>query len=327
MAQTERHHKIKNRLDAGQTLSKRGLLAEFEVSEATLKRDIAYLRDRCGMPIGFDRARGGWRLDAAAARAGSGYTLGVPLREDEIHALLSMQHLLSQLEPGGLLGAQVAALQQRLGRLLDKGLRAPVDVARRIRVLALGARRLELPHFQSAAHAVLRRRRLCIVYRARSHGRVEEREVSPQRLVHYRDNWYLDAWCHRREQLRRFSLDAVERAQVLEAVAHDMADADLDDLLAKGYGVFAGHEIRWARLRFTPERARWVAAERWHGDQRGRYDAHGHWLLDLPYTDDRELVMDILRHVPEVEVLWPEELADEVRQRLREGLRRMGEAG
>ncbi|MGC3988067.1 MAG: WYL domain-containing protein [Pseudorhodoferax sp.] len=296
------------------------------MSLATLKRDMAYMRDVQGIPVRFDSDGQGWRLDGAAIADGT-HALDLKLREDEIRALLVMQHLLSRLEPGGLLGAQVGPLQRKLARLLDKGLNAPADLGRRIRVLALAARRLELPHFQAAAHAVLRRRRLRIVYRARSHGRVDEREVSPQRLVHYRENWHLDAWCHLHDGLRIFSLDAIEQAQVLDSVAVEMADADLDDQLARGYGIFAGRQVQMARLRFTPERARWVSAERWHPDQRGRFDPQGHWLLELPYSDMRELVMDILRHVPEVEVEWPQELADEVRRRLEEGLRRMRGAG
>lgn len=326
MPQVDRLTRIKDRLYAGKLLGKQALLDELEVSFATLKRDMAYLRDEWHVPVRFDRDRNGWHLDGTAIAKG-GRALDLKLREDEIRALLVMQHLLSRLEPGGLLGAQTGALQRHLARLLDKGLGAPADVVRRIRVLALAARRLELPHFQAAAQAVLRRRRLRIVYRARSHGRTEEREVSPQRLVHYRENWHLDAWCHRNEGLRIFSLDAMEQAQVLDSPAIEMPDADLDDQLAKGYGIFAGSQVHKARLRFTPERARWVSAERWHPDQRGRFDAQGHWLLELPYSDMRELVMDILRHVPEVEVEWPQELADEVRRRLEEGLRRMRGAG
>jgi predicted DNA-binding transcriptional regulator YafY len=68
-----------------------------------------------------------------------------------------------------------------------------------------------------------------------------------------------------------------------------------------------------------------VAAERWHADQHGRWDAEGRWLLSLPFADPRELVMDILRHVPEVEVLAPEELQEEVVRRVREGLAIIGE--
>lgn len=156
---------------------------------------------------------------------------------------------------------------------------------------------------------------------------MSERQISPQRLVHYRDNWYCDAWCHEADALRIFSVDAIEQVRVLDLPAQELADHELDALLTSGYGIFSGRAQHHAQLRFSPERARWVAGERWHPDQRGRFDAEGHWLLDLPCSDMRELVMDILRHVPEVEVMWPQELADEVRRRLEEGLRRMGKAG
>jgi predicted DNA-binding transcriptional regulator YafY len=40
---------------------------------------------------------------------------------------------------------------------------------------------------------------------------------------------------------------------------------------------------------------------------------------DQPGADPRELMMDIARHVPDVEVLRPEELTEAVRNRLRHG--------
>ncbi len=327
MGQTERIEQVKAWLDAGKCLSSAQLQERLGVSLATVKRDIDYLRLQKNAPIVFDRERKGWRLDATAQAAGTHYALSVQLREDEIHALLAMQHLLAQVEPGGVLAPHVAPMRRLLTQMLDKGLRAPAEVARRVRVLSLGARKLEVPHFQAAAHAVLQRRRLRLRYRARGSAQTTEREVSPQRLVHYRENWLLDGWCHLREQLRSFSVDAILDAWVLDTPAIDMPDAQLDEILGRGYGIFAGSQVQWARLRFTPERARWVASERWHPDQRGRFDAQGHWLLDLPFADPRELVMDILRHVPDVEVLWPEELVQEVRRRLEAGLRRMREAG
>ncbi len=86
-------------------------------------------------------------------------------------------------------------------------------------------------------------------------------------------------------------------------------------------GIFAGKQVQWAKLRFTPERAKWVSAESWHPKQRGRFDAQGYWVLELPYADPRELLMDILRHVPEVTVLAPDGLRDAVREKLLEAVR------
>jgi hypothetical protein len=80
---------------------------------------------------------------------------------------------------------------------------------------------------------------------------------------------------------------------------------ELDQTLGNGCGIFSGKNVQWARLRFSPERARWVAAEQWHPAQTGEWDRVGNWLLQIPYSDDRELVMDIPRHTPDVEVLAP----------------------
>jgi predicted DNA-binding transcriptional regulator YafY len=75
--------------------------------------------------------------------------------------------------------------------------------------------------------------------------------------------------------------------------------------------------VQWAVLRFSPQRARWVAAEQWHPRQRSRTEADGAYVLELPYSDSRELLMDILKHGAHVEVLAPVELRDQVADALR----------
>lgn len=324
MGQTERLYKIRQWLGSGRCVRKADLLHELQVSESTLKRDLQHLRDRLNMPVEWSLEHGGWQLQRAGPAAGVQMELpGLWLSAEEIHALLTMQHLLANLDAGGLLSAHIEPLRQRLARMLDGGVPPRAEVPRRIRVQTVGARRLHLPNFQALGSALLRRQRAQVSYHARGSDRVSERELSPQRLVHYRDNWYLDAWCHLRQGLRSFSVDAIQAVQVLTRTAIDVPDAELDEVLGAGYGIFAGRQVQHAILRFTPERARWVAAERWHPDQLGRWDHSGHWLLTVPYADPRELVMDILRHVPDVEVLGPAELEDEVLRRLEAGVKRM----
>jgi predicted DNA-binding transcriptional regulator YafY len=67
-------------------------------------------------------------------------------------------------------------------------------------------------------------------------------------------------------------------------------------------------------LAFTPLRARWVASELWHPKQKGSFDAAGRYILELPYADHRELIMDILKYGADVEVLGPESLRQLVRE-------------
>ncbi len=332
MAQTERLYKLRQWLSAGSCLTPAQATRRLEVSRSTLNRDIALLRDRLGMPVEWDHERQGW----IAARTASANTAqlelpGLWFSAEEVHALLTMQHLLSNLDAAGLLGPHIEPLMKRLAGILGSGVPPKADVARRIHVRTVGARRIELPHFQAVGSALLRRQRLALVYRARSRAAGPqddaEREVSPQRLIHYRDNWYLDAWCHLRQALRSFSVDAIGRVQVLDRKAIEVDDAELDAALGSGYGIFAGREVKHATLRFSAERSRWVAAETWHRDQHGRRDSEGRWVLTIPYADPRELVMDILRHVPEVEVIAPQELEEEVMRRLRAGLGAHGDTG
>jgi predicted DNA-binding transcriptional regulator YafY len=123
--------------------------------------------------------------------------------------------------------------------------------------------------------------------------------------------------------LRSFAVDGVRHAEVLDAAAREVPEKSLDAMLGAGYGIFSGRKLNWAKLRFSPERARWVALEQWHPKQRGKLLKDGSYVLEMPYADERELIMDILRHVPEVEVLEPVALREKVIEKLRAGLAAM----
>ena len=309
MSNMERIYQIDQILGAHQSATRKELQERLGVSWATLKRDFAFMRDRLNAPLIFDRSLGGYRFEETRGRLGQQYELpDLWFTAEEIHALLTMQHLLSNLDTGGLLGPQIQPLLARLSGLLGTADNPIEEVQRRIRIQTVGARAFHLDHFQAVGSALLRRKRLIIRYHARGTDVVSEREVSPQRLNHYRDNWYLDAWCHLRHALRAFSVDAIEHAEILDKRARDIADQRLDEVLGSGYGIFAGDQVSWAVLRFTPERARWVAAERWHPKQEGKELDDGRYELRVPYADDRELIMDIMKYGGDCEVIEPEVL-------------------
>jgi len=323
MDRTERFHLIDMMLSGPGVVTFQHMLDRLEVSRATLKRDLEYLRNRLNAPIVWDRDTGGYRFERNE-RVGGQYELpGLWFSAEEIHALLSMQHLLASLDAGGLLGPHIQPLMARITGLLGSGRHPAEEVRKRIRLIPLAARKLPLDHFAALGSALLRRKRLQVTYYAKSGDETSEREISPQRLVFYRENWYLDAWCHLREGLRSFAVDGVRRAEILESHARDVPEKTLDAVLGSGYGIFSGRRVAWAKLRFTPERARWVALEQWHPKQRGKFLRDGRYQLEVPYADDRELVMDILRHVPEVEVLAPASMRDAVIGKLHAGLERL----
>ncbi|TAN51003.1 MAG: YafY family transcriptional regulator [Betaproteobacteria bacterium] len=320
MDRLERFYRIDQLLQGGRSVSFARLLEALDVSRAQLKRDLAYMKDRFHAPIAYHRESNGYRFGAPGV--GPRYELpGLWFSPAEIYALLTMQQLLENLQPG-LLAPHVKPLLARLSAILASGEHSHEDVAKRVRVLHQAARELKHEHFALVAQATLNRRRLRIAHYNRMEDRATEREISPQRLVHYRDNWYVDAWCHLRNGLRSFSIDAIGKAELLADRVKDVARAELDEYMKSGYGIFSGKKVAWAKLKFSPLAARWVASQKWHSKQKGSFAADGSYRLELPYADDRELVMDILKHGPDVEVLAPPELRARVREQLKGALRR-----
>ncbi|HUF22055.1 MAG TPA: WYL domain-containing protein [Burkholderiales bacterium] len=315
MDRTERFYRIDRLLRDHRVVPIERFLDALGVSRATFKRDLEYMRDRLHAPIEWDRDASGYHFVKPASGAPDYELPGLWFNESEILALLTMERLLEDIEPG-LLAPRLAPLKQRLAALIESADHPAEQVRERIRILHMASRAQRIRHFEPIALALMQRRRLHLDYFVRSRGEMTHREVSPQRLVHYRDNWYLDAWCHASDGVRSFSLDAVERAEALAEAAMEVPPRELDRLLGAGYGIFSGDKVQWAKLRFTAERARWVANEQWHPQQRSSFDDAGCFVLEVPYSQDPELLMDILKYGPDVEVLEPPTLRERVRKQI-----------
>lgn len=311
MSESVRLYRYQSLLSSRRAVPTQEFLDTLEISLATFKRDIAKMRDQLGMPIVFDRDRGGYVLESG----GASQLPGLWFTPQELVALATIQQLLVQLQPG-LLADTLAPIKSRLAELLKTHDLDDQEMAERVRIVHAGKRDVLPQALEAAASATMRRRRLRLTHFNRQTGERVVREVSPQRLVLYRDNWYLDALCHLRGALRSFAVDAIEAPEVLEQPAHDVPSAEIDAFVNPSYGIFSGRAQAWARLRFTEQRARWVANERWHPQQEGRTLPDGSYELSIPYSDDRELVGDILRFGPDVQVIAPASLRQKVHQRL-----------
>lgn len=316
----DRLYKLKELLLSRPDISMQELVTALEVAKATVKRDIEALRDRFDTPIVYDRFAGGYRIETVkqdtARRAIKNAELpGLWFNDDEAFALLTAQQLLTTLAPG-MLEPKLKPLTDKLNRILAHSGYPADAVNARIKVTTSGKRKLGIQAFQVVARATLERKRLAMSHFNRQRGEHLQRQVSPQRLVHYRDNWYLDAWCHMRNELRCFSVDAMSECEMLNQAAQTVPLADLERALGAGYGIFAGGPIAWAVLKFSPGRSRWVSREVWHPLQKAQTEADGSFVLQVPYTDDRELMGDILRYGADVEVLAPKELRSAIHRNL-----------
>ena len=344
MDRIERIYKIEQMLSQRRSTPRDDILEALGVSLATFKRDLEYMRDRFNAPIKWDPELRGYRYEDAV-QVGPKFQLpGLWFSEQELHALATLQYLLGSIDKGGPIGKQLEPLMGRLNSIIGHDDNSTAEIKKRVKLVSTSARKNDLAHFKHVGSALVKRLRLNMLYGTRHNAKptsgadktdaeqqstennsagnqsAGERIVSPQRLIHYRDNWYLGAWCHRANDIRTFSLDAIIECSVLETPAKKIAESTLAKYYDGGYGIFGGTGQSWAVLHFNPSSARYVAVEQWHPEQKGKFLRNGYYQLKVPFSNATELTMDIMRHGPDVEVQAPASLRKAVAARVAETL-------
>lgn len=308
------HLILKNRHSA---ITKSELQDHLECSATSIQRIIQEARLYLHAPIIYDRKAKGYRYDPAQQDQFELPSLW--FNASELVALLTSYKMLDEIQPG-IMGPQIAPIKEKIKSILGNHKSGHKEIAARIRILQGATRTFNATLFQVVASAVVTREQIKILYHGRDRDAITERWISPQRLVFYRDNWYLDGYCHLREGLRSFSLD---RMHVIStgAIAKDITEAELDAHYGQSYGIFSGQANEKAVLLFSSDAARWVADETWHPDQTSTIKKDGSVELTIPYSDSRELLMDILKYGADVEVISPARLRQQISELLQHALR------
>ncbi len=301
------HHKLKY---SRYPLSISQLCDYLEVSDKTLYRDIQEFRDQYRAPV---LLQDGYLSYEKTARK-SFELPGVWFSDDELQAMLAAQQLLSQIQPG-LLDEHITPLKQLIIDMLSRHGHPPEQALNRIRILGIGQRRSQPQHFVKIAGVLLDRKQCEIDYINRQTTELTSRTISPQRLVYYRDNWYLDAWCHVKNALRTFSLDNIQNIKLLDATAEDTDEGQMKEHLETAYGIFSGRADKTAVLQFTGISARYIEKEQWHPQQQGKWQ-QDQYILKIPYHNPTELIMDILKYGADVKVLKPASLQQAVKTKI-----------
>ncbi|SMC27943.1 Predicted DNA-binding transcriptional regulator YafY, contains an HTH and WYL domains [Desulfacinum hydrothermale DSM 13146] len=276
----------------------------FEISMSTFKRDLAFLRDRLGAPIEYDRHRRGYFLTDASFE--------LPPFWFNAHQLLF-----------------VLGLCRQMTRAVHPLPREILDFRRRVEALLamhFGPRILQAVSFENVewsrcdthiletlVEAILKRRRLCILYHTGYSGKTARREVEPYRLHNYRGTWHLVAFCHYRNEPRIFMLSRMEEAHLLTD-GFDRPRFDVAAFLDTAFGIYRGGSLQKAVLRFSPAIARIIRDQIWHQDQEMLLEPDGSLVLTVPVADLTEIRRHALQYGADVEVLEPEELRRQVRE-------------
>ncbi len=106
--------------------------------------------------------------------------------------------------------------------------------------------------FRTVSEAVLYGKQLTITHQKVRGSVPENRTVSPQTLLRYRDNWYLDcSGVDKTESLRTFAVNRITKAECTGKDAKLIRELLLIRNIAGSYGIFSGDAINYAEILFT----------------------------------------------------------------------------
>jgi predicted DNA-binding transcriptional regulator YafY len=219
------------------------LSEELGISTSTLKR---FMRTLEGLGAPIEASRSGYCYDKSQR-----FELpGVWFTEGELLGLKTAHDLLGTAAPS-LLSETLGPIRKKLDELLAGGKTGSGAIAKRVRIVKHAGRGTGTCFDQ-----VVERKQLQFDFHARTSGEDQQRKVSPQQITHYRDNWYLDAWCNDRRALRSFALERVRNARVSKLRAKQISPQEMGTHFSNSYGIFAGKPTATARLVFNARRAR-----------------------------------------------------------------------
>jgi predicted DNA-binding transcriptional regulator YafY len=290
-----------------------GRLAEsLEVSERTIRDDIAFLRDRFGAPLEFDRSLG-WRYTDSDWRLPS-----ISLSQGELFALILGARMLEAY--GG--SAYESELRSSIKRLSE---RLPAQTWIDLQQLAderilfrPGAQTLVAPQiWNDLLEASRRSQRVLMRYYTASRHQESERIFDPYLLHVYRGtNPYTIGFCHQRQAIRWFRVDRIRSLQILPDNFVRDPNFDPKQHLDQIFQCEVGGKPVAVAIWFDALTAPYIRERRWHSTQQIEEQADGSLTLRMEVTGLNELKRWVLGYGKGAKVIEPQELMTMVKEEL-----------
>ena len=314
MARLERFYRLDQLLRQKKAVTRREIEETFEISRATFKRDLEYLRDRLDYPIVYDPVVRAYRLETSSDEESAEPLKRVPLDARDPRAILASAGAIAEVSAA--LAAGVREPEPA------PPTRDPDSIADRIRVISLLWPRVHTDTFRAVIGSVVHRRRLGV----RCQGAcldadtTANHELSPQRLTRYCNVWFVDAWCHTHQCCASVRIRAIEASWPSTQRAAQVDLDELEDALDARYGLYTSQSEHVAVLEFHPATASLIDGDMWDEAAMGERRPDGSYVLRIPYWEPRDLLPEILRLGTQVRVLGPDELRNAVVAHLSEAL-------
>ncbi|WP_460194447.1 helix-turn-helix transcriptional regulator [Thermosynechococcus sp. FA-CM-4201] len=285
---------------------------KLEVSERTVRNDIAFLRDRYHAPIEFSKTRGyhytdsSWRLPS------------IPLTGGELFALTLGARMLETYS-GSAYASQLRSAIQRLAERLPQNYWVDLQQVANERIIFWRGAETQLDPliWQNLEIACKNSQSVKIRYYTASRNAESERIVDPYLLHIYRaTNPYLIGYCHTRKEIRWFRVDRIKVLQILEQTFERDPSFEAKTYLEQIFQYEAGGIPEKVKIWFDAQTAPYIRERRWHSTQQIEEHSDQSLTLVMEVAGLNDLKRWILGYGKGAKVLEPPKLVAMITEEL-----------
>lgn len=249
----------------------------LEISERTVREDIAFMRDRYHAPIESTKTKGyfytdpDWRLPTIPLTKGELFaiTLGARMLEAYAGSTYAME-----------LRAAIARLAERLPEQEWLDLQ---QVADNRLIFGSGIEiNLDLDIWQQLEDACRDSRQVWMRYYTASRDDFSERVLDPYLLHIYRGtNPYVIGWCNMRQAIRWFRVDRIQKLELLTTTFERQPNFNAQEHLDSIFQHEVGGQALQVRIWFDAKTAPYIRERKWHSTQELEHHEDGAVTLQM----------------------------------------------
>lgn len=282
------------------------LSVELEISPATAKRDIEFLRDRYGLPIAYDPRRYGYYLSKAVSAPSIG-----AVSQTELFTLRVAQKALLQYQPASWQEPLTRAVNRLTAQSNDERCGWAKHAEGMFSFRPFGTENLDSGVFEVLTRAVASRRTVAFEYRKPGDKGRRLRRVHPYHIMAFENRWYLLARDLERGEVRKFVLARMRKLRMQPGESFDRpTDFDPEEYLAGSFGVMSGSDDYEIAIELDAWLTDILRGRCWHRSQVWTQLPDGSSQLRLRLSSLDEIEHWILRWGCHATVLRPTALAE-----------------
>lgn len=305
----ERLLKLDELIRSDQRQTAATLAQSLEVSERTVRNDLAFLRDRYHAPIEFNRQRGlfytdpDWRLPS------------ISLNWEELLALTRSIKLFTSTS-GSAYAPELQSALTRLVERLPESYRSELQQGDPISFRFGATLSYDPQIFHGLEKACQEHRTVQMIYYTASRDQESERQFDPYLVqISFGSEAYVVGYCHHRQGIRTFRVDRIRELQILDQPF--TIDPTFDrDKLEYAFLYELGSDPRTVRIWFDPKAAVYIRERRWHFTQQIEDHLDRSLTLTLFVAGLEDLKRWVLSFGHQAKVLDPPELAQLVQSEI-----------